>query len=239
MSRCRVCGRALRSALSIQRGVGPTCANQVRSFVQVNFQEEPVKLKDYSRVNQWIKKAEELLAKEKKAKKSNHQLNSIEQSIKNNNFETGYVFDKKGRVIWEQKGGSNYVDVSDAINKGLLKGNVFTHNHPRGTAFSFADIHIMIKYEVKEMRAVGSEHQYSMKLNEKAFPKNSTLEEKCNIVKSLYDKYNKDVRRDFTSKIRKGEMTIEFAESNHQHEVWSRVIAEKKVLKYERKKWND
>lgn len=239
MSNCRVCGRALRSAQSIQRGVGATCANQVRTIVQHDFQEEPVKLKDYNHLNKWIKKAEEMLTTEKRDRKSRRQLTEVEKNIRHNNFETGYVFDSKGKVIWEKKGGSNYVDVSDAVYNGLLKGNIFTHNHPRGTSFSFADIQIMINYEVKEMRAVGADYQYSMKLNDRAFPKNSSLKEKYNIVKRLYDKYTKEVKDDFIRKIRNGEMTIDFAESNHSHEVWTRVIADRKVLKYERKKWND
>lgn len=239
MSNCRVCGRKLRSIQSVQRGVGPGCAGKVRLVVQDVFQEGPFKLKDYNESAQSVKKAEELLKNENESKKTFRKMYKTENSIKGNDYETGFVYDTNGNKVWEHVGNKNSVDISDAAQKGLLKGNILTHNHPRGTSLSFPDIAVLVYHDMKEIRAVGKDYIHSMKVNHQAFSPYESNEEKLIKIKAAFEHYNKEVRQEFTRKIKNGEITIDYAEGNHQHEVWTRMQYNENYLIYERKKWDD
>ena len=62
---------------------------------------------------------------------------------------------------WEKK---RSIDVQSAIDKGLLKGNIFTHNHPRGRSLSGKDGMMMVEHGIAEIRAVGIKFIYSIQL---------------------------------------------------------------------------
>lgn len=239
MSKCRVCGRALRSMQSIQRGVGPGCAGKVRMVIQDEFQEKPIKIKDYNESFESVKKAEELLKNENEKNKIFRKMHRTEKKIRENSYETGFVYNNiNGNKLWEHVGNKDSVDISDASQKGFLKGNILTHNHPRGTSLSFPDIAVLVYHDMKEIRAVGKDYIHSMKVNHQAFNPFETNEEKLIKIKAAYEHYNKEVRQEFTQKIKNGEITIDYAESNHQHEVWTRMQKNENYLIYERKKWN-
>jgi hypothetical protein len=45
---------------------------------------------------------------------------------------------------------------------GLLRGNVFVHNHPRSDSFSEADIWMLLRHGVRVVYAYGPERAYRM-----------------------------------------------------------------------------
>ncbi|MDM7919207.1 MAG: minor capsid protein, partial [Methanosarcina sp.] len=68
-----------------------------------------------------------------------------EKTIKDNDFETAIVIDKKGEMIFSKKGKESSVSFN-AEELEKIKGNSFTHNHPHGTSFSLPDIKICLLY---------------------------------------------------------------------------------------------
>lgn len=89
-------------------------------------------------------------------------LIEAENSIRFNSFETGMIFNTNGEKLWEKKGDRHSVDVYEPIMKRMLKGNIFTHNHPFGGSFSFNDFKVFLAHGLAEMRAVDSRFSYSM-----------------------------------------------------------------------------
>jgi SPP1 gp7 family putative phage head morphogenesis protein len=86
-------------------------------------------------------------------------LNKIEYSNRNLKYEVGTVLDTKGNILATYEGKDHEVDVGD---KSLLKGNIFTHNHPTGGTFSEGDIDSFIKYDLQELRASTDTEVYSL-----------------------------------------------------------------------------
>ena len=92
-------------------------------------------------------------------------LKSFENRIKDNNFETAGVYNEDGELIFEKEGNINSVTFTDSELDLIKKeGYVFTHNHPTSKSFSKADISFLIGHDLKEMRAVGDDGVFSMKL---------------------------------------------------------------------------
>ena len=93
MSNCRVCGRGLRSTQSIQRGVGPGCAGRVRQVIQNEFQEKPLKMKDYNDSIESVKKAEEWLKQYNEKKKHDRKMNKSANEKVNTEIANAAPFD--------------------------------------------------------------------------------------------------------------------------------------------------
>ncbi len=77
-----------------------------------------------------------------------------EAGIRKKGMETGIAYDKEGIEIFRQKGTTNSVAFSPA-QRELMNGQTVTHNHPSGSSFSRADIHVCNKLNLVEMRAIG------------------------------------------------------------------------------------
>lgn len=87
-----------------------------------------------------------------------------ERIIAGNKFETGILYDSKGKVIFSKKGSSNEVKLTKAeISK--MKGCTLTHNHPDGTVFSPNDIDMMRQGGLAEIRACNSKGAYVLRSN--------------------------------------------------------------------------
>lgn len=93
----------------------------------------------------------------------NKTLESIESEKTGLNYEVGTVVDLEGNVIKSFDGKENSVEVPTE----LLKGNIFTHNHPNGSCFSVEDLKSFTSSGLFELRAsVGSGKFYSLRLTE-------------------------------------------------------------------------
>lgn len=87
-----------------------------------------------------------------------------EQQIRHEKVERGVIFSPNGNILWEKTGTKSSIDISEAIEAGLLKGCIFTHNHPLQTSFSMDDFKVFIAHGLLEMRAVDQKYAYSMSL---------------------------------------------------------------------------
>ena len=83
-------------------------------------------------------------------------IHSIEDKIRNQNYESSAVVDKDGNVILTKDGNNNSVSYTRAEAE-LMQGNTLTHNHPRSSMFSDEDIQFFSKNNLEEIRATNRE----------------------------------------------------------------------------------
>ena len=93
-------------------------------------------------------------------------IQAAEAEIVVNDFETGIIFDTHGneigRVVGEE---SSFTLPLELLKK--LKGNILTHNHPRGHSFSPSDAELLQYWKPSESRAVTTTSIHSMSLTTK------------------------------------------------------------------------
>ncbi len=87
---------------------------------------------------------------------------TFEKAIADKPYEVAGVLDDDGRLILRKKG-----DASSAVfNRAeidRIAGKVFTHNHPKATTFSEADVSFFAGNRLKEIRVVTAAARYSLK----------------------------------------------------------------------------
>ncbi len=147
--------------------------------------------------------------------------------------EAGYVFDKAGRTLWKDYAEGDSLELYEAQKNGLLKGNVFTHNHPNRLSFSPEDILAMLKTEMKEIRAVTDRFTYIARA-----PESFSLSfEKVNEIFDVMNKEAENLEQELSNIGVKGTMSIEEINTRYYHEIWKRT-AEKTGLYYRRDIFN-
>lgn len=77
-------------------------------------------------------------------------LRQVESEIQGLDHEVGAIVDKGGRLVAKVQGGAHSVSPP----KELLKGNIFTHNHPSGGTFSPNDVRNFVIDGLYEVRAI-------------------------------------------------------------------------------------
>lgn len=137
---------------------------------------------------------------------------------------------RSGKTLFEKTdNATNYIKFSnDQIE--LMKGNILSHNHPRGTSFSDSDIGLAMKAKVQETRIAAKQYNYSMKAGRSEWTEKFYI----NSVMPEFQKMNIEFRTELIKKIESGEKTREFANLNHNHIIWTR-LAKKFGFKYSRR----
>lgn len=153
-------------------------------------------------------------------------LKSVENEIRNQDFETAAVFDKNGKMLFRKDGGKDYVSFTDE-EVTLMKGAIVTHNHPSGGSFSREDGIMLANGKLREIRAVGKEWEHSLKMP----PGDNT---RGSMVDVTVQDYDSRVKAEFWTQIREWKITPEQASREHWHEVWTRSSKELGFI-YERK----
>lgn len=96
---------------------------------------------------------------------SKNTLSGVEDSIRNNSYESAVVFDENGKIILNKSGSEHEVKFSKA-DLASMKNGTLTHNHPGTTeaisTFSKADVDLSVRSGLKEMRAVTKDTTYSL-----------------------------------------------------------------------------
>lgn len=113
-------------------------------------------------------------------------LEQAEKRIRKEKIEHAVVFSKnKKRYLGEATGTTDKVPLK-TIEQHLKNGAVITHNHPLPrTVFSPEDLHILIEYDISEVRLVDKKYWYSAKKTRKSKP--FTTEEFIEQVKKRID----------------------------------------------------
>jgi SPP1 gp7 family putative phage head morphogenesis protein len=160
-------------------------------------------------------------------------LNELESEICDRPIENAYIVDVKGNIILNKTGTHNAVTFTkDELSN--VKGHIFTHNHPKGTSLSFPDVNFLTFWEMKEMRAVSGKHIHSFSLTKAAPSKDTAIE----LLKKEHDLANFDVRNELQYRLNvKGDITAKYAESEHQHMVWTKVAEKLSWINYRRDEW--
>lgn len=159
----------------------------------------------------------------------NKKVYNAEKSIRNQTYESAFVFAPDGTQLLFKDGTRDTVEFTDK-ELDLFSGAILTHNHPSiGGSFSPQDILTAIENNLAEIRAVGAQYRYSLK-----FPKGSIRKYFQNQV----DYAETQVRKQLTQKIRDGAMTPAEADLEHYHQVWLRFVQTHR-WEYTREVWND
>jgi hypothetical protein len=141
--------------------------------------------------------------------------------------ERGLIFAPDGAVLYDQVGKRNQVSfpLRELFNK------VATHNHPSGTSFSITDIVEIASWGyLRELRVVGRPsakppvtYLYRVRRPEGGWPDAAE-------VRREFKKHHRLVQMRLARALRKNEISVENAESEHLHLVWTSVA---KKLRFE------
>lgn len=89
-----------------------------------------------------------------------------ERIISGNKYEKAIIYKSDGSIDFQKKGDIDSVSFSDKEIKAM-DGKVLTHNHPNGTIPSPADINIMRRGNLAEIRACNANGAYVIRRSEK------------------------------------------------------------------------
>lgn len=144
-------------------------------------------------------------------------IHSIEDKIRNQNYETAAIIDKDGNVLLNKDGGQRQVGFTPLEGK-LMKDNTLTHNHPSSSMFSEEDISCFVANEMQEIRATTREGvTFSVKRGEGYSRADGTvflLEYQINAGLARNTAQTELDARGFADKIMRGEMS--HAEANKE-----------------------
>lgn len=154
-------------------------------------------------------------------------IHDIEDKIRKQPFESAAVVDNDGNMLYFKDGMQSQVGFT-RMECMQMKGNTLTHNHPRCSMFSDADLKCMAVNGLQEIRATNRDGTtYSMKQG-KDFTKERAVEfankYDKQYVRSSFGAQKELDERGFRDKIWKGEVTQ--AEANRE---FGRVIAKTMV----------
>jgi|11_taG_2_1085331.scaffolds.fasta_scaffold03019_8 hypothetical protein len=99
----------------------------------------------------------------KKKTKDEMTLAEFEQAIYKLKHEESALYGLNGKQLYWVKGTKSQVSYTDEQLE-LWKGRIMTHNHPGGSPLSRQDLGMAMHHKLKEIRAVGIEAIYSMKI---------------------------------------------------------------------------
>lgn len=150
----------------------------------------------------------------------------IESGIRSNKLETGAFIDRGGNVLLQRSGEADRVGfpVSEFPR---LRDSTFTHNHPGNGTFSRDDVRLASEIGVAELRAVGPTLRYMMTAD-KDWPSGD-------MIAALAAQSEKDAIKRVTGMVNKGEIELEFAQSESEHQFWT-ILSGKAGLKYTRER---
>lgn len=91
-----------------------------------------------------------------------YDIYSGESSLINEDKEIGIIYDCSGKQLWRGVGQHNQIKIPQEVNY-LLRGNVFSHNHPSNGPLSPGDIINLWSNDMAEIRAVTEHGVFSIK----------------------------------------------------------------------------
>jgi hypothetical protein len=153
-------------------------------------------------------------------------LTNFENNIRSNKKETAGVLDYEGNILLDKRGNKNSVAFNQA-EVDLMKGNMLTHNHPGGSSFSGADIHMLTSNKVNEIRAVATDREYNLKIMPGKETDNNYLSSKG--IENKYQDQKKILQSKYIKKVREGMDPTE-AWKEHSHELMENLSKELNLI---------
>lgn len=170
-------------------------------------------------------------------------IRAHEDTIRLNPTESAFAVDREGKVIFQKQGEAESVSVTPSEMR-LLKGTIFTHNHPssyqlnynqeegpryEGAGFSEADLRSSCIAEIAELRAVAPEARFSLKPPAEGW-NSQYWDEKLG---PTYKKYDLKAYGELMEAYHKGEKTVADINLELPHRVLS-LTAKELGLEYTR-----
>lgn len=158
-----------------------------------------------------------------------------EQAIIENKTESAHIFAPDGGALLFSKRGSRSQVSFSSSEVQQMKDFILTHNHPQGSAFSYADIEMAFHADLAEIRAIGRAADgrgflYSLRRPENGWPSAE--------LRSIIDTYKATLSRlvsELDAAIRRGEMTNAEARTRLTHEIMQELAAKyPEAIRYER-----
>jgi hypothetical protein len=155
-------------------------------------------------------------------------VTAVEKEIADNDFETAAVFAKDGALLLRKTGERAAIRFTPQEALRMIDAAVFTHNHPRNTSFSLADVDLAWRLRIGELRVVTQSFLYRMRPPVGGWRQLEwkRIEETVNMV---YD----HVREEFQTALSRGRLTETEADLRGWHTVWRRT-ARRLALSYTR-----
>lgn len=91
-------------------------------------------------------------------------MESAGEMIRYEPIEHGVIYSAAGKALYyvRSRPGEPYRVTVPFGKAGLLRGNVFVHNHPGNESFSANDIWILLRHGAREVHAYGPERAFRM-----------------------------------------------------------------------------
>ena len=156
-----------------------------------------------------------------------------EDQIRHLLIETAAAWNAEGEEVLTKSGDKRRIIFTDE-EIVLLRGTIFTHNHPGGLAFSdddprsfgnsfsLADIRLACDTALTEIRAVTPKLRFSLKPPSAGWDSEYWQQ----VLEPIYSKHKSGVTRELLAAIETGKLSEPIAESLHFHEICLRVAAE-------------
>jgi hypothetical protein len=156
-------------------------------------------------------------------------VSAIEKEIACNDFETAAVFADDGMLLLRKAGERAAIRFTPQEALQMIDAAVFTHNHPRNTSFSLADVDLAWRLRIGELRVVTQSFLYRM-----GPPVGGWRQiEWQNIEETVYAIRNQ-VISEFQAALREGRLTENEANREGWHTIWRRT-ARQLSLSYTRR----
>ena len=155
------------------------------------------------------------------------ELRKDEKSLSGREKETAVVYDSRGRYLFTKRGNERSVDFTwTEIRK--MKNGIVSHNHPSGASFSIADWKLFKKAKLQELRALGKEGIYYIRVDE-----NIKILQKLQDDEfiELCEEIRRKVRKEYHNLYKSGKISKQERLLLSSDE-YNRLIAEKVGVKY-------
>lgn len=145
-------------------------------------------------------------------------MQRVSQNIAENPHEWGVIWDAGGRIVTNTTSRSRHAVAIPRSAWRRAKNGSFTHNHPSGGSFSFADIENVVKYDIKETWAVSAGDSFRVVRPEGGWPTWMSVEAKYKRVEQSM----RTARQ--AAGVRTGSAQWVELERRFTHDVWQNVF---------------
>jgi hypothetical protein len=155
---------------------------------------------------------------------------TVEKEIADNDFETAAVFARDGTLLLHKAGERAAVRFLRQEVLQMIDAAVFTHNHPRNTSFSLADIDLAWRLRIGELRVISPHFLYRMRP-----PPGGWRQIEWQVIEETVTEVRQQVLQEFQALLRLGRLTEAEADLRGWHTIWLRV-ARRLALSYTRRR---
>lgn len=155
---------------------------------------------------------------------------AVEEEIAGNDFETAAAFTPDGTLLLRKEGERASVRFTRQEVLRMIGAAVFTHNHPRSTSFSLADIDLAWRLRIGEIRVVSRRFLYRLRP-----PPGGWESIEWRVIEETVNEVRDQIAQELSEQLHRGRMTEAEVDLLGWHTVWRRV-ARRLSLFYSRRR---